>query len=91
MTLGQIAIGAAAVIGAAVVAWQRYRETLDDGGGRSAFHHDEDYDDNFDQTRAAGPDAMRDDPGDDWDDIDQQVDESFPASDPPGSYAGPPR
>lgn len=93
MTLGQIALGAAAVVGAAVVAWQRYRESIaeSDDGSPSAFHRDEAFEDNFDQTRAAGPAAMRDRPGQDWDEVDQQVDESFPASDPSGSYAGPPR
>ncbi len=34
------------------------------------------------QIRAAGPDAMRDPPHR-WDKIDQAIDESFPASDPP--------
>jgi hypothetical protein len=33
-------------------------------------------------ARSAGPDAMRDPPPD-WDKVDQSVDESFPASDPP--------
>ena len=33
-------------------------------------------------ARSAGPDAMRDPPGD-WDKLDQAADESFPASDPP--------
>ena len=33
-------------------------------------------------ARSAGPDAMRDPPGE-WDPVDQSVDESFPASDPP--------
>jgi hypothetical protein len=33
-------------------------------------------------ARSAGPDAMRDPPGD-WDKVDQASDESFPASDPP--------
>lgn len=33
-------------------------------------------------ARSAGPDAMRD-PPEDWDKVDQAVDESFPASDPP--------
>lgn len=37
----------------------------------------------FDQTRSAGPAAMRDEPRRDWDRVDQAVDESFPASDPP--------
>ena len=34
-------------------------------------------------VRDAGPDAMPD-PPDDWDDVDEATDESFPASDPPG-------
>ena len=33
-------------------------------------------------ARSAGPEAMRD-PPEEWDEIDQSVDESFPASDPP--------
>jgi len=34
-------------------------------------------------ARSAGPDAMRDPPGE-WDHVDQSSDESYPASDPPG-------
>lgn len=38
----------------------------------------------FDQTRDAGPEHMRDHDADDvWDKVDEGVDESFPASDPP--------
>jgi hypothetical protein len=37
---------------------------------------------NFTKVRNAGPDAMRDDGGN-WDKVDQALDESFPASDPP--------
>ena len=33
-------------------------------------------------ARSAGPEAMRDPPKD-WENVDQAVDESFPASDPP--------
>lgn len=39
------------------------------------------------QVRPAGPDEMADAP-EQWDDVDQAVDESFPASDPP-SYSRP--
>jgi hypothetical protein len=35
------------------------------------------------QVRSAGPEAMRDGPLRDWDEVDQAADESFPASDPP--------
>ena len=34
-------------------------------------------------VRSAGPEAMRDEPVRDWDEVDQAADESFPASDPP--------
>ena len=34
------------------------------------------------EIRDAGPEAMPD-PPEDWDDVDQASDESFPASDPP--------
>jgi hypothetical protein len=37
----------------------------------------------FDQTRDAGPAQMRDEDGEGWDVVDESVDESFPASDPP--------
>jgi len=36
-----------------------------------------------DHVRSAGPEAMRDEPLRDWDEVDQATDESFPASDPP--------
>jgi hypothetical protein len=34
-------------------------------------------------VRSAGPDAMRDEPVREWDEVDQAGDESFPSSDPP--------
>ena len=37
-------------------------------------------------VRSAGPQAMRDRPRRRWDRVDQAVDESFPASDPPSTY-----
>jgi hypothetical protein len=37
------------------------------------------------EVRDAGPDAMATPPKR-WDMVDQQADESFPASDPPGNY-----
>lgn len=36
--------------------------------------------------RDAGPDAMRDAPRREWTEIDEYLDESFPASDPSGGY-----
>lgn len=83
ITLGKIALGAAAVTSAAVYAWRRIRADDMDPHGAAAFAPGEQAKDNFDQTRSAGPEAMRDHPGDDWDKVDQAADESFPASDPP--------
>lgn len=50
----------------------------------AAFANHETDPENFDQTRSAGPDGMRDTPRRDWDRVDEAADESFPASDPPG-------
>ena len=36
-------------------------------------------------TRPAGPESMRDPPKK-WDEVDEESDESFPASDPPSNY-----
>lgn len=49
----------------------------------AAFANRETDAENFDQTRSAGPDGMRDATRRDWDHVDEAVDESFPASDPP--------
>lgn len=37
-------------------------------------------------VRDAGPEAMRDQDEQSWTGTDQKLDESFPASDPPGNY-----
>lgn len=52
----------------------------DDHG--AAFANGETDAENLDQTRNAGPAAMRDTDGSDWDATDEASDESFPASDP---------
>ena len=38
------------------------------------------------EIRDAGPEAMRDPPEGEWTETDEDLDESFPASDPPGGY-----
>ena len=40
----------------------------------------------FSQVRDAGKHAMRDQSSDDWSKTDEEIDESFPASDPPANY-----
>lgn len=52
----------------------------------AAFRDRETDAENFDQTRSAGPGAMRDGIRRPWEAIDQAIDESFPASDPPATY-----
>jgi len=37
------------------------------------------------KVRDAGPDSMEN-PPEDWEEVDQSSDESFPASDPPSKY-----
>jgi hypothetical protein len=49
----------------------------------AAFADDETDHENFDQTRHAGKDSMRDHPGKNWTKVDDMSDASFPASDPP--------
>jgi hypothetical protein len=84
MLIGLAIAGTA--IGIGILAyWKNAFEALQgEDEGPAAFSRDEADPENFDQTRSAGPDAMRDDNGDDWDKVDQAADESFPASDPPG-------
>ena len=38
------------------------------------------------KIRDAGPDAMRSDPERPWQKVDEESDQSFPASDPPANY-----
>ena len=54
----------------------------------AAFADDETDVENFDQTRNAGADSMRDHPGEEWEDVDDMSDASFPASDPPSFTPG---
>ncbi len=49
----------------------------------AAFADAETHPENFDQTRSAGPEGMRDATRREWSKVDQAADESFPASDPP--------
>jgi len=82
--LGSLTLAAATLItSAAVYTWWRKRENAGHHVSPAAFAHGESDPANFDQTRSAGPEGMRDTPGEKWDKVDQAGDESFPASDPP--------
>lgn len=69
---------ASVILGIGVLAWLvvpsllRARPRHDPNGPRSS-------------VRDAGPEQMRSPPPD-WDEVDEAVDESFPASDPPSTY-----
>lgn len=84
-------IGVGVAVGAGLYAtrhqWMPKAENWRDDFS-AAFADDETDHENFDQTRGAGAHAMRDHPGDDWDDIDHMSDASFPASDPPSFTPG---
>ena len=51
----------------------------------AAYAENQPHDSHFD-IRDAGPEAMRDPCGREWTETDEDGDESFPASDPPGGY-----
>ncbi len=75
------AAGAAvAAAGAALFAFGRRRQEA--GELDASAHSSGKTEPGHGATRSAGPDAMRDPPGD-WEKVDQASDESFPASDPP--------
>ncbi len=79
-----LAVGAAAAGGFAYLALRRRRN----GGHEhrpAAFRWPVDRE-NIAQTRDAGAEQIRDlDKKRDWDRVDEQLDESFPASDPPAT------
>lgn len=74
----------AATLGALFYFTRRQGSDADKADGHSAaFADGETHPENFDQTRSAGPEGMRDDVRRPWEAVDQAGDESFPASDPP--------
>jgi hypothetical protein len=83
---GLIAAGAAAVVGLGAALFVRRRWRRDAGEApAAATARGKTAPGPVGQSgaaRSAGPEAMRDPPKD-WEKVDQAVDESFPASDPP--------
>ena len=54
--------------------------------GRAAFASGQADEENFSKVRNAGPESMADSSKREWTKTDEESDESFPASDPPGNY-----
>lgn len=74
--LGLLAVGAGGYVIWRQVAKREARE------GQPAFAADQP----AGNVRDAGPAAMRDPSGRAWTSVDEESDQSFPASDPPGNY-----
>jgi len=79
-------VGGIALVWLAGRAMRKREAPAKDESHAAAFSDRETEPENFDQTRSAGPDAMRDDVRRPWEPVDQALDESFPASDPPATY-----
>jgi uncharacterized membrane protein YebE (DUF533 family) len=76
-----------AALGAIGYAGYRYYEKNIRPEQNEAFAANQAGGPNFAQVRNAGPAAMKDEPRKDtWDSIDEESDESFPASDAPANY-----
>ena len=74
-----------AALGAGAYALLRRKHDTSDGDKPAAFADDQPAaTDN--PVRDAGPEAMRDPPAGGWTAVDEESDQSFPASDPPGNY-----
>ena len=74
----------AALAALGYVGYKYYENSKKDG--HAAFATGQGTGDNFAKVRDAGPAAMADPPKREWTIEDQASDESFPASDPPGTY-----
>jgi uncharacterized membrane protein YebE (DUF533 family) len=73
-------LGLAALAGVGVLAYRAMKKRRSDEAGQQPQPQPPSQ-----PVRDAGPGAMRDEPRT-WGRTDQRVDESFPASDPPGTY-----
>jgi len=80
-----VAVGVVAgLAGAGALIWRElHRRSVAREAPAAAFADNGAHPKSFVHTRDAGPEAIRDEDGDDWDALDQASDESFPSSDPP--------
>lgn len=75
-----ILMASAAALGFALWPLRRFRRRQ-----HAAYGPDQPQGSHLD-VRDAGAQAMRDEPVREWTQVDEELDESFPASDPPGHY-----
>ena len=80
--MGLLRMAALGVLG--FVGWKYYEKSKDKSP--PAFATGQEPGENVAKVRDAGPEAMADTPRREWTETDQTSDESFPASDPPGTY-----
>ena len=74
-----------AALAAAGAIGYRYFEKLR-GKQHAAFAEGQGGGENFAQVRDSGPSSMADKPQRKWTEVDEESDQSFPASDPPANY-----
>lgn len=81
-----LALVAVAAAGGVYWLWQRLANSKSAEAPAAAFSGTGAHKKSFVHTRDAGPDSTRDEVANDWDNIDQSSDESFPSSDPPAQH-----
>ena len=80
--MGLLRMGVLGALG--YVGWKVYEKSKDKSP--PAFAAGQEPGENLAKVRDAGPEAMADESTREWSREDQASDESFPASDPPGTY-----
>ncbi len=74
------------MLGLGAVGFAGYKFFKPRGRPVNAAYAEDQPHDNYTDIRDAGPQAMRDPSPHEWTETDEDLDESFPASDPPGGY-----
>lgn len=76
----------AVLVAGGLAVWHSWRRNGAEQASPAAFAEGQGAPGNDTQIRDAGPEAMRDPTRRPWTEVDEDGDESFPASDPPGNY-----